>query len=229
MPSSEVDLVDDVLAASSALVGVAARSIGALEGRVSLVQWRLLVVIHSHGPLQLGRAAAALATSPSSLSRLADRLETAGLLTRVPGPDSRRVVCLDLSLTGREVVETVLDRRRQELEKILETVPVKERAKVSSALATFERAAAAYFDGDAPAALWHPRPGSSRTAFQPALSAASSGTTNRGLPRPRPARSLSPGRGRPRTGAVRPSGRRRTAGAGWRPLPTAAPCWSVPG
>lgn len=149
----EAALVDSVLVASTALVGLAARSMQVLDGRVSLVQWRLLVVLHTHGPLSAGEAAAALDTTPSSLSRLADRLEAAGLVRREGSPVSRRLVCLQLTPEGRSVVGTVLRRRRRELRAVLATLPVEDREALALAFATFSRAAEAYFDGEVPAAL----------------------------------------------------------------------------
>lgn len=146
-------LVESVLAASTALVGVAARSMAELDGRVSLVQWRLLVVIHSRGSLPSGRAAIALGMTASSLSRLADRLSAAGLIRRAPSSASRRIVCLDLTEDGRAIVEEVFRRRRRDLRGILSTLPAEERAQLRTALSAFEAAAESYFEGDPPAGL----------------------------------------------------------------------------
>lgn len=155
MVRSAVDarLVDAVLAASTSLIGVAARSMAELDGRVSLVQWRLLVVLYTHGPLPSGRVAGALGTTAPSLSRLADRLENGGLLRRTRSPQSRRVVNLELTEEGHVLVQQVWRRRRRDLRAVLSAVPAAERPQVASALAAFSAAAESYFDGDVPAGL----------------------------------------------------------------------------
>ena len=50
------ELVDTVLAASRALVAVAARSLAAAGDEVTLPQYRALVVLAAHGPQEHGRA-----------------------------------------------------------------------------------------------------------------------------------------------------------------------------
>ena len=61
-PTKTLDeIVTALLTASRALVGVSARSLAGVEDAVTLTQFRTLVVLQAHGP--------------TSLNRLADRLE----------------------------------------------------------------------------------------------------------------------------------------------------------
>ncbi|MDD4220591.1 MAG: MarR family transcriptional regulator [Sphaerochaetaceae bacterium] len=48
-----------------------------------------------------------LEISPSRLSRILDSLETKGLLTRSIADADRRTICIDLTTTGQQMVETL--------------------------------------------------------------------------------------------------------------------------
>jgi DNA-binding MarR family transcriptional regulator len=61
---------------------VTARSFAAIEDRVTLPQLRVMVMIASRGPLNLGSIAESFDVHPSSISRAYERLVTAGLLDR---------------------------------------------------------------------------------------------------------------------------------------------------
>src|ERR1700758_5540342 len=76
------ELVDTVLAASRALVAVAARSLAAAGDEVTLPQYRALVVLAARGPQGTAELAAALAVNPSTVTRMCDRLVRRGLVRR---------------------------------------------------------------------------------------------------------------------------------------------------
>ena len=99
-------VTDAVLLASRALVGVAARSLGAVEDEVTLPQFRALVVLAS-SERNLGDLAEALDVHPSSATRLCTRLEAKGLLTRRPSAQSRRELVVSLTPAGRGLVDAV--------------------------------------------------------------------------------------------------------------------------
>ena len=72
------ELVDTVLAASRALVAVAARSLAEAGDEVTLPQYRALVVLAAQGPRGTAELAAALAVNPSTATRMCDRLVRKG-------------------------------------------------------------------------------------------------------------------------------------------------------
>src|ERR1700745_1711626 len=80
------ELVDTVLAASRALVAVAARSLAAAGDEVTLPQYRALVVLAARGPQGTAELAAALAVNPSTATRMCDRLGGQGLIRRQREP-----------------------------------------------------------------------------------------------------------------------------------------------
>src|SRR3954463_2477740 len=68
------EITDAVVAASRVLVAVAARSLSAVNTDVTLPQYRTLVVLASRGPQPLGYLAEQLDVSPSTATRMCDRL-----------------------------------------------------------------------------------------------------------------------------------------------------------
>lgn len=112
------------------LVGLALRSLDALKGDVTLPQLRLLLVLGDAGRAPSSRVAAALGISPSAVSHAADRLQTAGHLRRVDDPGNRRIVALELTDSGRALVDSVLAWRRAELTQVLGRLDPAERGTV---------------------------------------------------------------------------------------------------
>ena len=143
------DLADAVLTASRVLVAVAARSLAEHESEVSLPQYRALVVLASRGPLRPIDLAQALGVDPSTTTRMCDRLAAKNLIVRRRDEADRRIVMLSLSAPGRRLVERVTDRRRREIEQILDAVDPAERAGLVRAFSLFGAAA-----GEVPESHW---------------------------------------------------------------------------
>ncbi len=127
--------------ASRALVGVAARSLAALPDDMTLPQFRALVFVAQHEPAPSGALAQALGVHPSTTTRLVDRLEAKNLIARHTSPNDRREIHLELTPTGRDIVEHVTEARRRDLESILERLTPADRAALTRTLNTFALAA----------------------------------------------------------------------------------------
>lgn len=130
-----------MLRASRALVGIAAASLAGLEESVTLPQFRVLVLVYTRGPLNLASVADALDVNPSNASRTCDRLIRAGLLDRRESAVDRRNVVLNLTPTGRRLVEKVNKRRRAAIERVLRKMSASDRRSLAEALAVFAAAA----------------------------------------------------------------------------------------
>jgi len=141
--------VDAVLTASRALVSIAARSLADLDEEVTIPQFRSLVVIASRGPQAMGELAAALAVTSSTASRFCDRLERKGLVRRRRDPSDRRSVIVALTAPGREIVDTVTQRRRVDIAMLVEIVPTDARQSVVDGLRRLAEAA-----GEVPEESW---------------------------------------------------------------------------
>lgn len=133
--------VDAVLRAANVLLRVAAQSVIEVEDVVTSPQLRVLVLISTRGPQNLGAVAAELGVHPSNATRTCDRLVVAGLIVRREDPADRRYIRLDLTPRGRALVQTVLEHRRQAIADVIARIPETERATVLTAMDTFAAAA----------------------------------------------------------------------------------------
>jgi DNA-binding MarR family transcriptional regulator len=143
-PAADVaadELVDTVLAASRALVAVAARSLAAAGDEVTLPQYRALVVLAARGPQGTAELAAALAVNPSTATRMCDRLVRRGLVRRHRPAGDRRTVRIALTAAGRDLVAEVTRRRRAELARLLGALPPAQHEPVIAAFRAFAQAA----------------------------------------------------------------------------------------
>lgn len=135
------DQVDAVMRTARVLVGLTARSFAAIEDRVTLPQLRIMVMIASRGPLNLGGIAAGLDVHPSNASRACDRLVAAGLLDRRDDPADRRNLLLQLTEAGSRLVDEVTAQRRRAIQDTLEKMPARQRRSLVTALGAFADAA----------------------------------------------------------------------------------------
>lgn len=142
-------LAESVLWASRALVAVAARSLAVAEDEVTLPQYRALVVLASRGPQRMAEVAAALDVSPSTATRLSDRLAAKRLVTRQEVADDRRQVLLALAPRGRRLLQKVTDRRVRDIRAIVDRVPPPDRGTVERGLRALAQAA-----GEVPETDW---------------------------------------------------------------------------
>lgn len=142
-------MVDAVLSASRVLVAVAARSLGDVAEEVTLVQYRALVVLASRGPQRVAALAEALDVTPSTATRMCDRLVRKGLVLRRHEREDRRQVRLSLAPEGRRIVDEVTERRRAEIARLLAAVPASGRRPLVDALRRLAQAA-----GEVPEQSW---------------------------------------------------------------------------
>lgn len=138
-----------MLRASRALVAVAARSLAAAEEQVTLPQYRALVVLASRGAQRVVDLAEALDVERSTATRMCDRLERKGLVTRERSGDDRRTVEVTLTADGTDLVTAVTRRRTRDIRTILARMPEQPRVALVGALTSFAEAA-----GEAPEQAW---------------------------------------------------------------------------
>jgi DNA-binding MarR family transcriptional regulator len=120
-----------------ALVGITLESLEVLGGEVSLPQFRLLLAASALGRAPSSRLAEAAGVPASSVTRLADRLEAAGLLARGDDTRSRSIVTIESTAAGRALVARVVARRHELLAAVLGRMAPGERAAVARAAALF--------------------------------------------------------------------------------------------
>lgn len=98
-------------------VALTARALADAGADLTLVQWRVLVVLHAAGePLAIGDLARRIGASPSAMSRLIGRLMARGYVSRHGERRDRRERRVVLSEPGRELVGRIVSVRDRELE-----------------------------------------------------------------------------------------------------------------
>jgi DNA-binding MarR family transcriptional regulator len=148
---SDEELTEAIILASRAMVAVALRSLNATDHDVTLPQYRTLVVLVYGGSTRLADLAATLSVSPSTATRMCDRLVRKGLVTRTRDDVDRREVKLDVTDDGRSLVHQVMERRREEVQTLLSGIPEGSRRALVSSLHLLARAV-----GETPEMHWAP-------------------------------------------------------------------------
>ncbi|MDY7528220.1 MULTISPECIES: MarR family winged helix-turn-helix transcriptional regulator [unclassified Cryobacterium] len=141
LTEADARAADATLAASRALLGVVARSVVATLDVVSLPQFRVLVLLSSTGPTRMGAVAERMGVIPSTFSRFVDRMVAGGWVERAASPDSRREVLLELTESGRRLVDDATGRRRSDISTILSRMTPDRRTVLQHALQAFADAA----------------------------------------------------------------------------------------
>lgn len=139
-PQADVD-VQPLMQATRVINAVIVRSLGTVDGSLTLPQLRCLVVLSSIGSSNLSGVAEALGVNPSNASRTCDQLVQRGLVDRKADPQDRRHVALRLSRAGRRLVREVMRHREQLLERIVAAMPSPDQVALMTAIESFNTAA----------------------------------------------------------------------------------------
>ena len=123
---SDIARADGRLDLGSAETGLAVlieacdRAVEARTAELPPAQMRALLAIEQAGSLNLSRLAEALGAHLSPASRLCDRMQAAGLLTRDRSAASRREIVLVPTEAGRQLAEWVRSRRRAAIREVMQ-------------------------------------------------------------------------------------------------------------
>jgi len=148
-PGDSTDpVVDAVVRASRALVGITLRALASVSDEVTLPQLRTLVVVSSQGPQTVSALADRLDVHASTMTRMCSRLVARGLVVRKPSAVDRREVVIELTEPGQGLVDEVMDKRHLEIDSIVRRMTNEDRDRVVSALQLFSLAADGPITGD---------------------------------------------------------------------------------
>jgi DNA-binding MarR family transcriptional regulator len=103
-----------------ASVAITARAIADVAPELTLVQWRVLVLVDEPAGIGIGALASALGAKIAATSRLVGRLRTHGLVETRRASDDARVVLVSLTPTGSALRARVVERRRAALRSAVE-------------------------------------------------------------------------------------------------------------
>jgi len=80
--------------------------------------------------------------TPGSISVAVDRLLKRGLVTRTNSSEDRRVRVVDLTTSGRKLIEQVFAAHARQVDRLAEVLSPKERRQIARGLKAFGKAAA---------------------------------------------------------------------------------------
>lgn len=123
------------------LITVWGRAQEAFGTTVSPTQLRALTVIHRARGISLHGLAQEMGTVSSVASRLCDRLDSAGLVSRDLDAENRRRVVVRLTPDGESLMEAIRARRADDLVATLTRMPAADRAALVAGMTAFQRAA----------------------------------------------------------------------------------------
>ncbi|NIY71607.1 MarR family transcriptional regulator [Marivivens donghaensis] len=101
---------------------------------LTMNQWRALGMLKRFGPIRQVELCAALQASPMTISDLADRMETAGLISRTNDPDDSRAKVLELTEAGKTKSELMKAISEGVFEEVFEGVSAEDLAVMERAL-----------------------------------------------------------------------------------------------
>lgn len=131
--SSQVD-VGNAAAGLTVLLEACDRAVEEIGSAIPPAQLRALLIVGRAGGLNLNRLARALDSSASATSRLIDRMQAAGLLTRGRAAASRREIVLLPTESGRRLADWVRGQRRAALGQVLESMSLDGREALGRGL-----------------------------------------------------------------------------------------------
>ena len=104
-----------------------------MQARITVTQLTVLRELRS-GPQGAGKLGVAVGVSPASLTRLVDRLEARGLVSRHRGSDDRRCVEVRLEPAGERLLGQLKVLRGSDLQLAVEAMTLDERRRLTRSL-----------------------------------------------------------------------------------------------
>lgn len=141
---SRSDVTETLFELSRVLFGVTVRTLPEAAD-VTLAQFRALVLLDPDPGLRMRALADRLGVSPSTATRLCDRLVRRGLVQRTPSEADRREILLSLTTGGHAVVKEAMRRRRHAIATAVRKLSDEEAVEVQRCL---ELAIDAFEDND---------------------------------------------------------------------------------
>jgi DNA-binding MarR family transcriptional regulator len=106
-----------------------------------MAQLKSLFFISNQGGTHSGKLAAALGVTPTNVTGIIDRLVKQGLVSRTEDEQDRRVILLQATGRGKELVARLRERRRSYLAEVLARLSLDELSVLARGLNSLARAA----------------------------------------------------------------------------------------
>jgi DNA-binding MarR family transcriptional regulator len=110
-----------------------------LAAKLPLAQLRVCAILVG-GPRPMSALSRELGVSLSAMTQIADRLEKARLVRRIPQAADRRIRCLQLTPRGEKMIRQRQDARLQRVRRLLDQLSLQAREEVVAAFETLAQA-----------------------------------------------------------------------------------------
>src|SRR5579864_400944 len=104
--------------------------------------FRVLEALLHKGPMPVNTIGPKVFLTPGSISVAVDRLLKRGLVTRTNSSEDRRVRVVDLTPSGRRLIEQVFAAHARQVNRLADVLSPKERRQIARGLKAFGKAAA---------------------------------------------------------------------------------------
>ena len=105
-------------------------------------EFRILEALLHKGPMPVNTIGPKVFLTPGSISVAVDRLLKRGLVTRTNSSEDRRVRVVDLTTSGRKLIEKVFAEHARQVDRLADVLSPKERRQIARGLKAFGKAAA---------------------------------------------------------------------------------------
>ena len=105
-------------------------------------EFRILEALLHKGPMPVNTIGPKVFLTPGSISVAVDRLLKRGLVTRTGSSEDRRVRVVDLTTSGRRLIEQVFAAHARQVDRLADVLSPKERRQIARGLKAFGKAAA---------------------------------------------------------------------------------------
>jgi MarR family 2-MHQ and catechol resistance regulon transcriptional repressor len=105
-------------------------------------EFRILEALLHKGPMPVNTIGPKVFLTPGSISVAVDRLLKRGLVTRINSSEDRRVRVVNLTASGRRLIEQVFAAHARQVDRLADVLSPKERRQIARGLKAFGKAAA---------------------------------------------------------------------------------------
>ncbi|MEO0140487.1 MAG: MarR family transcriptional regulator [candidate division WOR-3 bacterium] len=100
-------------------------------------QFDIMTTIYFEGELSQNEMPKKLHLAKSTISALLDRLEKQGMITKKKTPDDKRISTVRLTFKGTNVIEQVIERRRELLRELYSHLSERQREEFNEIISRF--------------------------------------------------------------------------------------------
>lgn len=97
------------------------------SSHISIPQFTILSYLETSGEMTMGRLASYMGHTTPATTGLIDRLTETGLVERKNAPEDRRKVLVNITLKGKQILQSSREEIRAKLSKVMEKLTLEDR------------------------------------------------------------------------------------------------------